>query len=169
MSFLYLSSKIRAVALALVWAVMAIFLSTGAHADEGPHSHGETGHGAIVVEDSFLRTNGATGKTGAAFLTIVNTTDADDRLVSVESAVANMTEMHTHLEDANGVMMMRPVENGFVVPANGTHTLKRGGDHLMMMGINAELAQDDLVTFILTFENAGPVVVVMPVDQDRKN
>jgi copper(I)-binding protein len=63
---------------------------------------------------------------------------------------------------------MMHVEEGFAVPAGGMHMLARGGDHVMLMGLNQSLAHGDVVSVTLTFEQAGDVTVDIPVDLERK-
>ena len=122
----------------------------------------------IVVKDAYARSAMATAKTGAAFMVIENTGAGDDRLVSVSSDAAAKVELHTHIADDNGVMRMTEVEEGFVIPANGSHALKRGGDHVMFMGLIAPFEQAKTVTVTLTFEAAGEKVVEIPVDLERQ-
>ena len=122
----------------------------------------------IAVHDGYARSAGAAAKTGAAFMVIENTGDSDDRLVSVASDAAKKVELHTHEAGDNGVMKMREVEDGFVIPANGAHALARGGDHVMFMGLNGPFEQDDTVTVTLTFEKAGDMEVEIPVDLERQ-
>ncbi|THD81524.1 copper chaperone PCu(A)C [Aliigemmobacter aestuarii] len=123
---------------------------------------------AITVVDPYARVSAMMSKSGAAFMVIENHTDQDDRLVAAASDVAEKVELHTHKEDANGVMQMIEVEEGFAIPAQGNHALARGGDHVMFLGLTRELAHGDVVTVTLTFEKAGDVVVEIPVDLERK-
>lgn len=122
----------------------------------------------IVVSDPYAISSTAMSASGAAFMTISNTGSEDDRLVSATSEVAKVVELHTHKEDANGVMRMIAVPEGFVIPAGGAHALARGGDHVMLMGLVAPLVQGETVAVTLTFEKAGDVVVDVPVDLARK-
>ena len=122
----------------------------------------------IAVHDAYARSAMASAKTGAAFMVIENTGDSDDRLVSATSDAAMKVELHTHVADGNGVMKMMEVEEGFVIPANGQHALARGGDHVMFMGLTGPFVQDETVTVTLTFENAGEMVVEIPVDLERQ-
>lgn len=122
----------------------------------------------IMVKDPYVRTSTPSSVTGAAFMMLMNTGDTDDRLVSATSSVAGRVELHTHIEDENGVMKMTEVEEGFVVPAGATYPLKRGGDHVMLMGLTEPLEQGAEITITLTFENAGAVEVQVPVDRERK-
>jgi copper(I)-binding protein len=65
-------------------------------------------------------------------------------------------------------MRMTHVEEGFVLPAGGEITMERGAAHVMFMGLNTPFEQDDIVTITFVFENAGEVVVEIPVDQTRE-
>ena len=122
----------------------------------------------IIVDDSYARVSTAESKSGAAFMMIMNHTDADDRLIAVSTDIAERAELHTHKEDANGVMKMMHVEEGFAVAAGGMHSLERGGDHIMLMGLTQSLAHGDTVSVTLTFEKAGDITVDIPVDLERK-
>jgi copper(I)-binding protein len=122
----------------------------------------------IVVEDAYARASTPTAKSGAAFMVLMNTSDLDDRLVAAKSDVAARVELHTHREIADGVMKMMEVEEGFAIPAGGTHMLARGGDHVMFMGLNEPFADGDTVAVTLVFEHAGEVAVEIPVDLNRK-
>ena len=122
----------------------------------------------IVVEDAYARASTPTAKSGAAFMVLMNTSDQDDRLVAAKSDVAARVELHTHREIADGVMKMMEVEEGFAIPAGGTHMLARGGDHVMFMGLNEPFADGDTVAVTLVFEHAGEVAVEIPVDLNRK-
>ncbi|NNE50984.1 MAG: copper chaperone PCu(A)C [Sulfitobacter sp.] len=122
----------------------------------------------IVVEDAYVRASTPTSKTGAAFMMLKNTGAEDDRLIAASSDIAPRVELHTHIEDDNGVMMMREIEGGIAVPAGEMHLLKRGGDHVMFMGLSSPLEQGAEIAVILTFERAGEVVLMIPVDNERR-
>lgn len=122
----------------------------------------------ITIEDPYARSAGKNAKAGAAFMMIVNQSGADDRLVGVKSDVSDRTELHTHRENADGVMQMRHVEEGFAIPAGQAHILKRGGDHVMFMGIQQPFEQGAIVPVTLIFEKAGEIEVEIPVDLERK-
>ena len=124
--------------------------------------------GEITIKDPYVRSSTPTSKSGAAFLTVVNHTDNDDRLIAASSDVAGRVEFHTHLEDTNGVMRMTEIEGGIPVAAGETHVLKRGGDHIMFMGLNGTLEQGSEITVTLTFEKSGDLEVQIPVDHKRK-
>ena len=124
--------------------------------------------GAIMVMDPYARVSSPVAKSGAAFMQIMNNAAEDDRLVSATSPAAARVELHTHIDDGNGVMLMREVEGGMAIPAGETHTLARGGDHVMFMGLTESWAQGDSVPVTLVFENAGEIMLEIPVDLERK-
>jgi len=109
---------------------------------------------------------GAMARSGAAFMQITNTGDADDRLVAAASDVAERVELHTHIMDGD-VMRMVEVEEGFAVTAGETIALERGGMHVMFLGLTRVLEQGDEIEVTLTFEEAGEMTVTIPVDNER--
>lgn len=122
--------------------------------------------GDIVINDAYARASSPAAKAGAAFMQIVNNGDADDRLIAAETDVAVKVELHTHIKDGD-VMQMRPIEGGIVLPAGGEHWLKRGGDHVMMMGLKEPLLDGKEILVTLIFEKSEPVTITIPVDLER--
>lgn len=123
---------------------------------------------AVSVMDPYARASTANAKSGAAFMVLMNHTDTDDRLIGAASDVAKRVELHTHKENADGVMQMLHDKDGFEIPAGGKHMLMRGGDHVMFMGLTKSLKDGDTVSLTLTFEKAGDITVEIPVDLKRK-
>ncbi len=122
----------------------------------------------IMVKDPYARSSRPNAPTGAAFMTLMNTSDTDDRLIAARSEAAKRVELHTHIDKGNGVMQMTEIEGGIALPAGGMHEMKRGGDHVMLMGLTAPLVQDETISVTLVFEQAGEIVFEIPVDNDRK-
>ncbi|WP_425041171.1 copper chaperone PCu(A)C [Primorskyibacter sp. S187A] len=122
----------------------------------------------IMIKDAYARASGPNAKAGAAFMQIMNHSDSEDRLIGASADVAKRVELHTHKDMGDGVMKMMEVEEGFAVPAGGMHALARGGDHVMFMGLNQSFIQGETISVTLTFEQAGDVVVEIPIDNERK-
>lgn len=141
----------------LAVAVVATFTLSGVVFADTAHK--------IMVHYAYARASNA--KAGAAFMKIMNHTDSDDRLIDVKSNVAARTQLHTHQEDANGVMKMRHIEEGLVIPAGETVLLKRGGNHVMFMGLNHPFEKGTTIPITLVFEKAGEVDVDLAMDLDR--
>lgn len=116
----------------------------------------------IVVDGGYATAAGASAVAGAAYFTLHNTGDEDDRLVAVASDAARRVMLHASVADG-AVMRMVALDEGLALPAGATHRLASGGDHVMLMGLTAPLAEGDIVTLTLIFENAGEIVVDVPV------
>ncbi|NNE88929.1 MAG: copper chaperone PCu(A)C [Silicimonas sp.] len=123
--------------------------------------------GNIMIEDAFARVARPNAPAGAAFMTIHNTGEEDDRLISASSPMAQLVQLHTHMETDDGIMKMMHVEEGFKVKAGEVHALARGGDHVMMMGLNGPITEGEEIPVTLTFEKAGDIELVIPVDNTR--
>ena len=122
----------------------------------------------IMVTDAYARSASPVAKTGAGFLVIKNHSAQDDRLIGVTSPAAKLVQLHTHVENSDGVMQMRHVKEGFTLPSGGMIMMARGGDHVMFMGLTQPFAQGNKVPLTLVFENAGEITFDVPVDLERK-
>ena len=121
----------------------------------------------LRVEDARVIAAMPNAPAAAAFLRVVNGTGRDDRLVGAASEIAERVELHRHEHGADGVMRMVAVEDGFAIPAGGTLSLERSGDHLMIFGLDGPLSADDEVSLTLYFEHAGEQDVTVPVQIGR--
>lgn len=140
-----------------VFAATAALLPMTALASEG-----------LMVKDAYARSASPSAQSGAAFMMIENHKDQACTLIGATSDVANMVEVHTHKEDANGVMQMMKVEDGLEIAAGSTHALARGGDHIMFMGLKRPLLDGEKVKVTLDFGDCGTLDTEIPVDNARK-
>ncbi len=112
----------------------------------------------VTVRDPWVRPAGAASKVTAAYLSLDNRGDTDDTLLSASSPISRTAQIHaTSLED--GVMKMRQVDGGVVVPAGGTVTFKPGGYHIMLMDLTSPLEEGQRISLTLRFAKAGQVDV----------
>lgn len=146
----------------MTFAALAAVLSLALPATAETHPEG------MHVHDVYARSMGKVGASGAIFFMMHNNAATDDRLIAARADVAERVELHTHKEDANGVMQMLHVEEGFAIPAGEMHELARGGDHVMLLGLTRELADGDTFPVTLIFEQAGEITVEAVVDNARK-
>jgi periplasmic copper chaperone A len=119
---------------------------------------------AIRVEGALARV-AAEGHNSAVYLTIVNPTGQADRLLSAETDVARVVELHETLEQ-DGIMRMQPRPEGFEIPARARTELVPGGKHIMLVDLNQALAEDDTITVTLHLEGAGAIQVTASVTGD---
>lgn len=122
----------------------------------------------LMVKDPYARSARPNAPTGAAFMMLQNHTDQDLKLIGVRSDVAKRVELHTHIDKGDGIMQMRQIEGGIAIPAGESHMMKRGGDHVMLMGLNQSLVDGETITVIFEFENAKDMTVEIPIDSKRK-
>ncbi len=124
-------------------------------------AHGDEDQGTPMAEASpNAMAHG--GGTAAAWCTITNHGDTDDRLVSAKSKIAAATEIH-EMAMKDGTMQMSPLPDGLVIPAGETVTLEPGGYHIMYIGLTRDLKAGDTYKLTLTFEQAGEIEVTVPV------
>lgn len=103
----------------------------------------------VKVDDAWVRGTVATQKAAGAFMRL--TPSANARLVSVQSPVAGVVEIH-EMAMENDVMKMRQVP-GLDLAAGRTLELKPGGYHVMLMDLKQPLKAGDSVPLILVFED----------------
>lgn len=123
----------------------------------------------LVIEDAYARVATPQSPNGAIFMMIRNPRDVPVHIAGVTSDLAMKTELHTHIAEGDGVMRMVHVEDGFTVPANGTLHLRRGAEHVMLMGLNAPLVQGATVSLTLLLDGMDDLAVEAVVDNERQD
>jgi copper(I)-binding protein len=121
----------------------------------------ETHAGNLVLRDGWVRVPPKGARAGAAYLTIANDGDSEDRLTGGKTAAADFLEMHEMKMD-KGVMSMRAVEGGLALPPRSETRLKPGGYHLMLIGLKTSIAAGDDIVMTLHFAKQGEVTVHLP-------
>ena len=119
--------------------------------------------GDLVISQAWSRATPRGAKAGAGYLTIENKGSAPDRLVGASSDVAGKAQIH-EMKMANGVMKMRPLDNGLEIPAGQTVKLAPDGYHIMLMDLKSQLKRGEKLPLTLTFEKAGKVTVTFEVE-----
>ena len=118
--------------------------------------------GDIVITQAWSRATPGGAKIGGGYLTIENKGSAPDRLIHCSGDVAGKIEVH-EMSMKNGVMTMRPLDNGLTIEPGKTVKLAPGGFHLMLFDLKNPLKQGDKVPVTLEFEKAGKVTISLDV------
>ncbi|MGJ4947741.1 DUF1775 domain-containing protein [Bradyrhizobium sp. HKCCYLS20291] len=118
--------------------------------------------GDIVVSGGWSRATPGGAKVGAGYFAITNTGREPDRLVAASADIAETVEIHD-MSNRDGVMVMRPLEEGLAIPAGRSVALTSGGLHLMLTGLKAPLVEGKSVAVTLQFERAGKMAVLLDV------
>ena len=126
------------------------------------HHHHDIHHGDLILSDIRIKAVMPGAKVTAGYLEIANKGGKDDRLVSVAINGADKSEIHTMSMDG-GVMRMRPLKDGIIIPAGEAVSLAPGGLHLMFMKLTDFPKKGDMAGLRLVFENAGAIDVKAPV------
>jgi copper(I)-binding protein len=117
--------------------------------------------GQLEVTNAWARATPGKAESSAAYLTITSPTA--DRLVSIATPVAKKAELHT-MSMKGMVMEMRPLA-GLDIPAGQPVSLKPGGEHIMLFGLNQPLREGQSFPLTLNFEKAGPRPVTVSVEK----
>ena len=125
-------------------------------------SASETKVGTLVIEAPTIRGTIKTAKVAAGYMTIRNTGTEDERLLGGSVSFAKSLQVH-EMKVTDGVMTMRSLENGLLIPAGGAVTLKRGAEHLMFMKLAEPMLEGETRMVTLEFEKAGSIDVMFPV------
>jgi copper(I)-binding protein len=118
--------------------------------------------GAITIERPWSRATPSGAKVAAGYLTIKNTGDVPDRLLSLIADIAGHTSIH-QMSMSDGMMQMRELTDGLAIPAQGSVTLEPQSYHLMFEDLKRPLKQGETFSGTLTFDKAGPVSVTFDV------
>ncbi|MDT0342060.1 copper chaperone PCu(A)C [Streptomyces litchfieldiae] len=129
----------------------ALALALGGCGDDGGGEPELEAGGAFIPEP-------VTADMAGGFLTVTNTGDADDTLVSVTSDLTGTVEFHETVDNA-----MHQVES-LPIPAGGELSLGRGGTHLMLIDLSRKPTEGETVSLQLHFETSDPITLDVPVE-----
>jgi len=118
--------------------------------------------GSLLIAHPWARATAQGQTVGGAYLEIDNRGKTPDRLLGVQSGVADAAQMHRMQMEGN-VMRMREVP-AIEIPAGGKVALTPGGLHIMLVGLKAPLATGRSFPLVLRFEKAGEVKVEVKVE-----
>ncbi|MDC1311549.1 copper chaperone PCu(A)C [Burkholderiales bacterium] len=98
----------------------------------------------------------------AIYLSIHNPSNDADRLVSVSTDLAQISEIHEMLI-VDDVMRMRRLDSGVPIAPDQFVKLEPGGLHIMLFELNKSFKVGETHTVILGFESAGEITVPVKV------
>lgn len=121
----------------------------------------------VVVKDGWVRATEGTDDPSmtAAFMSINNYTAEVVTLTGASADVAGMTQIHEMAMGADGAMVMQEIEEGLPIKSMGHAHLEPGGNHVMLMDLQGELAPGDEVTLTLEFDNGETIELTLPVKE----
>ncbi len=113
--------------------------------------------GDITIDHAWARPTVEGQQGGGGFMSVLNRSKSDDKLLSASSPAAARVELHSMTMQGD-VMHMGPVSS-IEVKAGEKVELKPGGLHVMFMDIAKPLQKGAKVPVTFVFEKAGKVTV----------
>lgn len=127
-----------------------------------PSDHdGQPMAAGVTLNDQWA--SAADAGMAAMFGTFSNIGHNDADIVAGHSPAAGRVEIHEVVADEGGTKTMRPKSGGLTVPAEGTHELVPGGDHLMLMDLRQPLRPGAEVTLTVVFEDGSALPVTAQI------
>ena len=117
--------------------------------------------GEALNVQGWARATASKAANGVAYVTIKNSSDLTDQLLSANTLAAKKVSLHKHFMEV-GMIKMRAV-GSVKIPAYSTVVMKPGGLHLMLMGIKSPLVKGDSLDLSLTFQKAGTFTIPIKI------
>ncbi len=118
----------------------------------------------IAVDDLYARATFPMAATAAVYFTVTNTGATPVTLVSVSTIpdIAGDAQLHT-TDMQDGMMKMRHLQDGVIIPPGEMLTLAPGGYHVMLLGLKQGLTPGMSVPLTLHFSDDSSISLNAPV------
>jgi periplasmic copper chaperone A len=107
------------------------------------------------VSDLIVKLPAAAGRPGVAYFAVTGGAQ-DQQLISASSPEVNRIELHDTVM-TGGVMSMKPLEGGVLVPSGKTITFAPGGKHAMLYDINPRVRAGGKVAVSFAFADGQKI------------
>jgi periplasmic copper chaperone A len=122
----------------------------------------------LQISDFWIKPPIGNHKMTSGYLTIENTNNIDERLVSLTSKISKKTQLHDMVVQ-NDIMIMKNLLDGVVIKANSKVSFRPGSYHIMFMKLTKPLKVMNKYQVTLRFKNSGYVIIKMPVLSKKSN
>ncbi|TYO62980.1 copper chaperone PCu(A)C [Bradyrhizobium hipponense] len=116
----------------------------------------------VAISQAWSRATPKGAKVASGYLTIENHGAQSDRLLSASSPAAAKLEIH-QMSMQDGIMTMRPLDDGLAIPADAIVTLAPGGDHIMFVGLTGPFEEGQRIPVSLNFARSGRIDTIFEV------
>jgi periplasmic copper chaperone A len=122
--------------------------------------------GNLQIKHPWARSTPTLAKTGVVYFSVKNTAALDDTLISIRvgKSIAQRASMHEMVMDAKGMMHMRALQAGLLIPSGAEVKFAAGGMHVMLEGLVKPLVAKQEFSLTLRFAKAGAVAVIVLVE-----
>ncbi|MAM89044.1 MAG: hypothetical protein CME36_17230 [unclassified Hahellaceae] len=114
-------------------------------------AHGASEAG-LTISHAWTRSVPVAGLNGAGYVTISNSGEQAYRLVAVETEVAAQTSLHESVTSEAGMMSMKPLPEGVLIPPGATVELAPGAVHIMFMKLVSPTTAGERLPATFVFE-----------------
>ena len=112
----------------------------------------------INIDHPIIKVVNLDSKVGAGYIKIVNKSNNEINLVSLEADIAKTQEIHEVVLE-NDVYKMRPVNNGILIKSKDTLEFKSKSYHFMFFNFNKKLKDNEMLEANLIFDKG----LVIPI------
>ena len=116
----------------------------------------------LLISDIWIKPTIGNHKMTSGYLTIENTNNIDERLVSLTSEISKKTQLHDMVV-RNDIMIMKHLLDGVVIKANSKVIFRPGSYHIMFMKLKKPIIVMNKYQVTLRFKNSGYIMIEMPV------
>lgn len=117
--------------------------------------------GELKISGVFSSEMPASTHSAAAYLTIENTGNSADRLMSLDTPIGEKIMLHETSQHDHGVEMQK--KESLVIMPESIVTFAPGHSHIMITEVKKKMAVGTSFPITLHFERAGSVEVLVPV------
>lgn len=119
--------------------------------------------GNVTIDHPWSRPTPPGTPMGVGYMVIINNGDSDITLTRAETPRAGRVSIHESAM-TDGVMSMRPLDDGLVIPAGETVELKPHSYHLMLEKLKGTLKEGESIPLTVNFEGAEAMDVELHVE-----
>lgn len=119
--------------------------------------HVKIHNSSLSIKNAWMRTS-AQGSNSALFFEIVNNSEKPDTLLSAESNMAEVVEVHETFKRENDMVGMRKVSS-VVIPPKSIVKFKPRDLHVMLIKLKRDLKLNEEGETTLIFKKAGKIKV----------
>lgn len=118
--------------------------------------------GDLTIVHAWSRATPGGARVAGGYMTIRNRGSEPDALIGGTLDAAGRVEIH-EMAVVDGVMRMRDLPNGLVIPAQGQVELRPGSYHVMFMDLTRPLREGERINGTVRFRRQGDVRVVYEI------
>ncbi len=123
-------------------------------------------HVGLMAHEPWSRPLAPGATVAAGYMHLMNHSTQPETLVAARAEGVGRVELHD-MAEVDGVMQMRPIEDGVPLAVDGMATFQPGGKHLMFIDVTRSWNEGDTVPVTLVFESGNEVVVDVAVTASK--